>query len=155
MKKIITTLMMLSCFSASLIGCSSSDPEVCTVPDPDFPFLEITVPCPTKGEPPTKDTQAKLDNTNYCSSYLEGLYQPDEMTSPASQALAEAARICICFDACATDCAVWDVDNGAPQCEIGDPAYFSSLGGDTEACAVCKEQNCSNEINACVADGVL
>lgn len=152
-------MLALSCFTAFFIGCSSDDPEVCSVPDPDFPFMEITVPCSPKNTPPAKDSNSSSyevtssSTDNYCPSYLDGSLQPDEMTSTTSQELAEATRTCVCFDTCAVDCAVWDADNGAPQCEIGDPTYFVSLGGDLSVCMACRENSCSSEINACMNDG--
>lgn len=86
-----------------------------------------------------------------CADYLSGDYQPDELTSPASQSLADAARSCVCLDECAGVCSASDGEGG-DACYLNAPGVFFDLGGDAIACEACGDSMCHAAINACVMD---
>ena len=86
-----------------------------------------------------------------CGDYLSGDYQPDELTSPTSQALADAARSCVCLSECADVCSASDGEGG-DACYLNAPGVFFDLGGDVLACEACGDALCHAAINACVMD---
>lgn len=95
-------------------------------------------------------TIAHADPALVCGDYLSGDYQPDELP-PASQALAEAARACICDTSCAHLCSIPDGEGGR-TCMLNATVAFGNLGGDGDACGYCEAVRCMAPILACIAD---
>lgn len=73
-------------------------------------------------------------------------FQPDEMTSVSSMALAYAVRLCVCDTGCAVECNVFIPDMGANACGISDP------DGASTTCDACIVSTCAAEFIACYFD---
>lgn len=94
----------------------------------------------------------------YCPDSRLG-YTPDEMTSTASQALAETARDQVCNTYCAPFCKVSDGEGG-DACYWNAPDGFAAIIGDPDvaadaaaSCESCMDLRCSTAVDACMADG--
>lgn len=90
--------------------------------------------------------------TLVCGDYLSGEYQPDELTSPASKALASNLRADVCYGVCAGACMTYDPGEGNFACGIGSDPLFVLQGGSQSACNTCIQADVSGEYLACLFD---